>query len=64
MVAHKSTDCVGCNVSEALMEGENVNSFDWVGVSCIGMFNPEQTMFVSRDASNLRACWINDLASS
>ena len=44
-------DGVGCDVAKALVEGEDVDSFDWVCVGCIGVFNLEKTNLICGDAS-------------
>lgn len=59
MVAHKSVDCVGCNVAKTLVESVDVDLFDRSGVNCgIRVFNFEKSIRVGRNAADLLACWV------
>lgn len=62
MVVHKGANGVGRDMAKALMEGEDVNCFDRVHISCISMFNSEESVFICGDMTNLNAQWTDDIA--
>ena len=64
MVTDEGADGVGCDVTEALVESEDVDLLGWVCVGCVGVFNSEEAVFVGRDASNTLALWTDDIAGS